>query len=105
MSSKTHHATAGRLFFLEASGGRIISMNADASGRKIIATDCRLPDGVAVDAEAGHLYWTNMGVPNLSDGSIERADIDGKNRTTIVAEGRTFTPKQLHLEKRSGKLY
>jgi hypothetical protein len=21
----------------------------------------------------GHIYWTNMGIPNLNDGSIERA--------------------------------
>jgi hypothetical protein len=40
-----------------------------------------------------------------NDGSIERADIDGKNRTTIVPPGGTFTPKQLHLQKESGKLY
>ena len=105
MSPKNDHVTIGRLFYLEASGGRILSMNTDASDRKIIATGCRLPDGVAVDAEAGHIYWTNMGAPNLNDGTIERADIDGKHRTTIVPEGETFTPKQLHLEKESGKLY
>src|SRR5262245_31261815 len=23
-----------------------------------------LPDGVFVDVDAGHIYWTNMGVPN-----------------------------------------
>ena len=66
---------------------------------KVIVTGCRLPDGIAVDAEAGHIYWTNMGVPKQNDGSIERADLDGRNRTTIVPEGGTFTPKQLHLEK------
>jgi hypothetical protein len=46
-----------------------------------------------------------MGVPHLNDGSIERADLDGRNRRTIVPQGATFTPKQLHLEKESGKLY
>jgi hypothetical protein len=46
-----------------------------------------------------------MGVPNLNDGSIERAGIDGRNRRTIIPQGVTFTPKQLHLEKASGKLY
>ena len=46
-----------------------------------------------------------MGVPSQNDGSIERADLDGQNRVTIVGEGKTFTPKQLHLEKKSGKLY
>ena len=98
-------SAGGRLFVLELSGGRIHSMNPDGSGRKVIVTDCHLPDGIAVDVEAGHIYWTNMGVPNLDDGSIERADLDGSNRKTIVPQGVTFTPKQLHLEKRSGKLY
>jgi len=95
----------GRLFFLEASGGRIHSANADGSDRKIIVTGCRVPDGIVVDIEAGHIYWTNMGIPNRNDGSIERADLDGQNRVTIIGEGKTFTPKQLHLEKKSRKLY
>src|SRR6202008_1937583 len=46
-----------------------------------------------------------MGNPVANDGSIERADFDGQNRKTIVPEGGTFTPKQLQLEKESGKLY
>jgi len=96
----------GCLFFLEASGGgRILSVNADGADRKVIVTGGRIPDGIVVDVEAGHIYWTNMGVPNRNDGSIERADLDGQNRLTIIKEGATFTPKQLHLEKDSGKLY
>jgi hypothetical protein len=39
------------------------------------------------------------------DGSIERADLDGGNRRITIPEGGTFTPKQLHLEKKSAKLY
>ncbi|HEY6152258.1 MAG TPA: hypothetical protein VIW07_00795 [Candidatus Udaeobacter sp.] len=97
--------TVGRLFYLEASGGRIHSVNADGSDRKVIVTGARIPDGVVVDVEAGHIYWTNMGVPSKNDGSIERADLDGQNRKTIVPEGATFTPKQLHFEKEAGKLY
>ena len=96
---------SGRLFALELSGGRIHSMNPAGSGRHVIVEDCRLPDGIAVDAEAGHIYWTNMGVPSRNDGSIERADLDGRNRTVIVPEGGTFTPKQLHLDKKNSKLY
>jgi sugar lactone lactonase YvrE len=95
----------GRLFFLEASGGRIHSANADGSDGKVIVTGARIPDGIVVDVAAGHIYWTNMGVPTRNDGSIERADLDGQNRKTIIPEGGTFTPKQLHLEKKSGKLY
>jgi hypothetical protein len=96
----------GRLFFLEVSASCIHSMNPDGSDRKVIVTDCELPDGIAVDVGAGHIYWTNMGSSlNVNDGSIERADIDGKNRTIVVPPGGTFTPKQLQLDKENGKLY
>src|ERR1700744_4685322 len=95
----------GRLFVLDASGGRIFTVNPDGSNQKNIVTNCRLPDGVALDVEAGHIYWTNMGVPYLNDGSLERASLDGKNRKVLVSEGKTFTPKQLHLDKKNGKLY
>ena len=98
-------ARSGRLFLLDLSGGRVLSMDPDGSNRKIIATDCPHPDGVVVDVAAGHIYWTNMGVPSQNDGSIERADLDGKNRKFIVAPGGTFTPKQMHLDKANGKLY
>jgi hypothetical protein len=98
--------TIGRLFLLELSGGRIHAMNPDGSDRKVIVSDCRLPDGIAIDAEAGHIYWTNMGsTPSANDGSIERADMDGKNRRTIVPQGATYTPKQIQLDKPGGKLY
>ena len=95
----------GRLFVLELNAGRIHLMNSDGSDKKAIVTDCRLPDGIAVDAQAGHIYWTNMGVPSLNDGSIERADIDGRNRKVIIPQGGTHTPKQIHLDKQNGKFY
>ena len=98
-------AAVGRLFVLDASGNRIQSMNTDGSDRKMVVSDCRAPDGIVVDAQAGHIYWTNMGVVSVNDGSIERADLDGKNRKGIIPIGATFTPKQLHLDKTNGKLY
>src|SRR5260221_335620 len=106
-SSQNASASAGapRLFVLEINAGRIHSMNTDGSDRKTIVSDCHLPDGIVVDAEAGHVYWTNMGIPNLNDGSVERADIDGKNRKVIVAKGVTHSPKQIILDKKGGKLY
>jgi len=87
------------------SGNRIHSMNPDGSDRRTIVTGCHLPDGIVVAAEAGHIYWTNMGVPELDDGSIERADLDGGNRMTIVSQGITHSPKQIHLDHAHGKLY
>ena len=96
---------SAKLFVLDASGGRIFSLNPDGSDSRTIINGCRLPDGAAVDMAAGYIYWSNMGVPHRNDGSIERADLDGGNRRYIIPEGGTFTPKQVHLEKKSGKLY
>jgi sugar lactone lactonase YvrE len=98
--------TTGRLFFLDLGAGRVLSANPDGSNLKTIVNEGkRFPDGLVVDAEGGHLYWTNMGNPKKNDGTIFRSDLDGKNIVTIIFPGGTFTPKQLQLEKRSGKLY
>src|SRR5580704_7424332 len=105
-SSSRGETPIGRLIVLEVNANRIHSMNTDGSDKKTIVTDCRLPDGIAVDVAARHIYWTNMGSsPSANDGSIERADIDGKNRKVIVPPGITFTPKQIQLDRNNGKLY
>jgi sugar lactone lactonase YvrE len=94
------------VYFIDASGGRLLSVNPDGSDLKVLVTDRhRIPDGIVVDVENGHIYWTEMGIPNKEDGSIERANIDGSNHVTIVTNGKTFTPKQLQLDKRNGRLY
>jgi hypothetical protein len=100
------NGTTARLFFLSASGGQVFSANPDGSDLKIIVSEGRrLPDGIVVDVDAGHLYWTNMGAPTANDGSIERANLDGSDTTHIVPPGGTFTPKQLQLDERNRKLY
>jgi DNA-binding beta-propeller fold protein YncE len=105
-TNPTPKGTAGHLFFLSASSGQVFSANPDGSDLKVIVSEGRrIPDGIVVDTEAGYLYWTNMGNPTANDGSIERADLDGKNLKHIVPPGGTFTAKQLQLDKKNGKLY
>jgi len=102
----TQKTVTGRIFFLDLGGGRVLSANPDGSDlRTIVVEDRKFPDGLVVDGAARHMYWTNMGNPQANDGSILRSDLDGKNMTTVVPPGGTFTPKQLQLEKESGKLY
>jgi sugar lactone lactonase YvrE len=82
------------------------SVNPDGSDLEVLIEGLtQLPDGIVVDVEAGHIYWTNMGNPTKNDGHIDRSDLDGGNRRTIVPDGATFTPKQLQLDKKGGKLY
>jgi len=103
---KSTAKTVARLYFLDLSAGRILTSNPDGSDLKAIVNEGRrLPDGIVVDVAAGHIYWTNMGNPSVNDGSIDRADLDGRNIANIVPAGSTFTPKQLQFDKKNGKLY
>lgn len=74
------------------------------------------PDGLIVDQRRGHIYWTNMGAPDpggdprsevahARNGSLERADLDGGNRVTIVPRGAFTTGKQLAADFEAGTLY
>jgi sugar lactone lactonase YvrE len=107
------HATAAlttgpatRLFFLDIRGGRVVSAATDGSDvRVLVSGRSGTPDGVVVDPQEGHIYWTIMGRAREDDGRIERSDLDGGNLTTIVPAGGTFTPKQLRLDAIHRKLY
>ena len=100
------NATVARLFFLGLSEGRVMSCNPDWSDlRTLVSQAGHMPDGVVVDENSGHIYWTNMGTLGVNDGSIVRADLDGNNLTTIVPAGGTHTAKQLQLDKKNRKLY
>ena len=106
VSRNQGNSVLARIIFLDLGAGRVLSANPDGSDLKTLLIEGRkLPDGLAVDVAAGHLYWTNMGNPKANDGTIFRSDLDGGNLTTIVAPGGTFTPKQLQIDKPSGKLY
>lgn len=100
------NSVVARIFFLDLAAGRVLSVNPDGSDlRTLVSEGRKLPDGLVVDIAAGHLYWTNMGNPKANDGSIFRSDLNGRNMTTIIAPGDTFTPKQLQIDKPNGKLY
>jgi len=98
--------TVGRLYFLDLAVGRVLTSKPDGSDVKTIVNEGRkLPDGIVLDVAAGHIYWTNMGNPKVNDGTIDRADLDGKNVTNIVPPGATWTPKQLQFDAKNRKLY
>lgn len=102
--------TTGRIFFLSiggrGAGGRVSSANDDGSDLKVVQGGRTAgPDGIVVDAATKKIYWTNMGNVAANDGTIERVDLDGSNLTTVVPAAGTWTPKQLKLDAKHGKLY
>jgi hypothetical protein len=105
--SSTPPAGDVRIFFLDlAAGGRVLSAAPDGTDVKVVARSRAAgPDGIAADPRGKYLYWTTMGAVNADDGTIERADLDGANASTIVRAGGTFTPKQLKIDDAHGKLY
>jgi DNA-binding beta-propeller fold protein YncE len=106
VSVRADDPTSGRLFFLDLRGGRVVSAAPDGSDVKVLVSGrTGIPDGIAVDTERGHIYWTIMGKAAVDDGLIERSDLDGGRLTTIVPAGGTFTPKQLKLDPVHRKLY
>ncbi|KAK4702868.1 hypothetical protein P7C70_g3355, partial [Phenoliferia sp. Uapishka_3] len=98
----------GHLFFLEAGRGTVRTCRPDGTDLRTLASGYqgKTPDGIQVDVEHGHVYWTCMGTPSGNDGFIERCDLkDGGNVTTIVPPGKTHTPKQLQLDNVNKQLY
>lgn len=92
--------------FLDIYSGSVSSLRLGSAEPEVLVTGLSaLPDGIAIDEEHGHIYWTNMGGPTVDDGSIQRVNLDGSEVTEIVAPGGTFTPKQLQLDPAAGKLY
>ena len=89
----------------------------DGSHVRTVVTDLgEMPDGIVVDHRNGHIYWTNMGKYDSGpftgeptfftrNGSIERVDLDGGNRRTVVPRGTFTTGKQLTADFAEKKLY
>lgn len=94
------------LFFLDVIRARVIRFSGVELERDVVVNAAGSgPDGVAVDVDGGHIYWTNMGSASQNNGFISRSNLDGSEVTQIVEPGGTFTPKQLKLEPSQHKLY
>ncbi|KAK2583224.1 hypothetical protein KPH14_009242 [Odynerus spinipes] len=61
----------------------------------------QIPYGIALDVCNSHIYWTNNDKYNPS---IERSDLDGSNRITVV-KGNLYEPMGLAIDHAEGKLY
>jgi hypothetical protein len=105
-ASTSGGAVTARIFFLDLRGHRLVSANPDGSDLKVVVEGLKDgPDGVAIDVPSKHIFWTNMGRVSVDDGSVQRADLDGSNLTTVVPVAGTFTAKQLKIDAKNGRLY
>jgi DNA-binding beta-propeller fold protein YncE len=89
-----------------------MSVDPDGGNMKVVIDGFEaLPDGVAVDQINRHLFYTFMGRSRVGedffeiDGFIERANLDGRERTTIVPIGKIVTGKQIQCDAKNGRIY
>jgi DNA-binding beta-propeller fold protein YncE len=101
-----------RLFMLQARPPRLLSCERDGTEVVTVIADLGgTPDGVQVDRAKGYIFWTNMGEVttgedfDAADGTIERARLDGSERTLLIGNGTIVTPKQLCHDRTHGYLY
>ena len=104
---KKKPSSPDRLLVLDGMKGKILVFDTDGALLRTLAdTTIGNPDGIAIDPQNRHIYWTNMGEHwDQPDGFIERIDYDGANRTVIIPKGATTTPKQLELDLRNRLIY
>ena len=99
------------LFFLNANAQGRVLRTEPGDGDATILVDSSgtgagaALDGVAVDVEGGHVYWTDMGLLNLTTGAVRRAKLDGSDVEVLVTGDDTDTPKQMKLDLEAGKMY
>ncbi|KAJ6443546.1 alpha methylacyl- racemase protein [Purpureocillium lavendulum] len=96
--SLKHIMAQGEVLRLPARGGPLTSI---LKNPKFVS----LPDGVVYSRKRRRLYYTNMGVPRLNDGTICSVALDGSDPQTVVNSGQIHTPKQLALDTVNEKLY
>ncbi|KAA0023361.1 hypothetical protein [Antrihabitans cavernicola] len=103
-----------QLLVLHPGSKAILALGTDGSRIRPIVEDLPdVPDGIVVDHVRGQLYWTNMGTPDSSrrheyftrNGSLERMNLDGSERRTILPMGSFTTGKQLTADFDNATLY
>ncbi len=100
-------AAPGRIYWLDLkAGGSVWGADQDGAGAKALVTGQGLdgPDGLAVDAPHGKIYWTNMN-EGTDQGSLQRADLDGSHVEYVIKPGGAHTPKQLQIDAVHSRLY
>lgn len=85
--------------------GRVLLALPNGGALKTLVSDQPIPDGIAVSNSPRRLFWTNMGIPTLNDGTVFSSELDGSDVKPIFPAGTIHTPKQITIDHQNSKLY
>ena len=85
-----------KMYWTDASGGRIQTANLDGSDRQTILTGGELR-GIAIDSATQQLFFTDV------HGSVESVNLDGTDRQTLITG--LASPINIVLDVPDGKMY
>ncbi|KAI4498963.1 hypothetical protein M0802_005829 [Mischocyttarus mexicanus] len=98
-------STSRTLFWIDALKKVIMKMHVPIEGPPgkpvFLHKVTGIPRGIALDICNSHVYWTNTDKKNPS---IERSNMDGTNRTTVIMKN-LYEPMGLAVDHKEGKLY
>jgi hypothetical protein len=85
--------------------GRLIVASADGTQSRTLLQGLETPDGIDVSLSRGRIFWTQMGVPSVNNGSVWSSNLHGSNLKQVIPSGHVYTPKQLAIDHSNEKLY
>ena len=92
---------AGKMYWTDASTGKIQRANLDGSGAEDLLTGRPFVGDLELDLAAGKMYWSQLGTISL--GGIFRANLDGTDLQTV--RGGLSSPYYLELDVPGGNVY
>lgn len=97
-----YDAAADKIYFSDfevVPEGKIWRMNSDGSGLEAIVTGLTDPYGVALDTEAGKVYWVD------DIGNVSRANLDGTNQEIGIVNITDGLMRAIALDLDNDKMY
>jgi 3-hydroxyacyl-CoA dehydrogenase len=85
--------------------GKVLSTTPDGKQVRTLINGQSYPDGIDISHQAGRLFWTNMGITGVKDGSVMSANLDGSDIQSIIPKGSVHTPKQIAIDHQNSQLY
>ena len=91
----------GKMYWADSGTGKVQRANLDGSQVEDLVTSGR-PNGIALDSNAGKMYWTDSIELRSGIGKIRRANLDGSQVEDLVTTG---APSSIALDPDRGKMY